>query len=295
MLCGYKVLHWKWIQSGLLVTPKIVRHNESDPGEKCRTELLLSIALINQAVCVSMVLSMCFQVGSCRCMFKPHIVTLKLFLMTSLMKLKTGVALLTPHTIFSHNLNGYFICFYLVNVKRYKRSIPDKWLITTSANFGSISPKWMYSTVHNYEIFVTNWQLGTTVNRISSSWFQLHPHREPQSPGRVLAPSGWAATHRQHIRLIWMIIPLGDDRHQYSNFSWRQGERRHLRESDAAVLFVIMSVKLQVWARVVECRVTAAASRNCRAKTTITVIKWTRQVCWGIPSDFFLRKLNVQH
>lgn len=40
-----------------------------------------------------------------------------------------------------------------------------------------------------------------------------------------------------------MIIPLGVGRHQYSNFALAQGERQHLWESDAAVLFAIMSVK----------------------------------------------------
>lgn len=78
-----------------------------------------------------------------------------------------------------------------------------------------------------------------------------------------------------------MIIPLGIGQHQYSNFSITQEERQHLGESDAAVLFELMSVKLQVWAHFVECTCSAnaAATAVCKAKTTIiTVIMWTWQV-----------------
>lgn len=120
----------------------------------------------------------------------------------------------------------------------------------------------------HYEIFATNCQFGATVNRISSSWCQICPHWEPVCVRQALAPSGWAATRRQHIRLIWMIIPLGVGRHQYSNFVVTLGERQHLWESDAAVLFVIMSVQLQVWAHFVECTCStnAAAGAVCKAK-----------------------------
>lgn len=134
------------------------------------------------------------------------------------------------------------------------------------------------------------------VNRITSSWCQICPQWEPLRLLRALAPSDWAATHKQHIRLIWMIIPLGIGQHQYSNSSITQGERQHLGESDAAVLFVLMSVKLQVWAHFVECTCStnAAATGVCKAKTTIiTVIMWTRQGRWGVSSDFQLKQ-NTQ-
>lgn len=133
-------------------------------------------------------------------------------------------------------------------------------------------------------------------NRITSSWCQICPQWEPLRLLRALAPSDWAATRKQHIRLIWMIIPLGIGQHQYSNFSITQEERQHLGESDAAVLFVLMSVKLQVWAHFVECTCStnAAATGVCKAKTTIiTVIMWTRQVRWGVSCDFQLKQ-NMQ-
>lgn len=61
-----------------------------------------------------------------------------------------------------------------------------------------------------------------------------------------------------------MIIPLGIGQHQYSNSSVTQEERQHLGESDAAVLSVLMSVKLQVWAHFVDVHVQHKCSCNCR-------------------------------
>lgn len=61
-----------------------------------------------------------------------------------------------------------------------------------------------------------------------------------------------------------MIIPLGIGQHQYSNSSVTQEERQHLGESDAAVLFVLMSVKLQVWAHFVDVHVQHKCSCNWR-------------------------------
>lgn len=102
------------------------------------------------------------------------------------------------------------------------------------------------------------------VNRITSSWCQICPQWEPLRLLRALAPSDWAATHKQHIRLIWMIIPLGVGQHQYSNSGITQEERQHLGESDAAVLFVLMSVKLQVWAHFADVHVQHKCSCNWR-------------------------------